>query len=107
MICIKKNKAGMETSHGKTEKHFNILTAFAARPENSSPGSSVRNAIIYGSRRKSAETTPHTNAYVHFFRTAKQEFVTASGLKNLWLMVFQMQHARYVVIERGLHEAGK
>jgi hypothetical protein len=43
---ILKNTAGMETSHGTTEKHFNIRTAFAARPENSSPGSSERNAII-------------------------------------------------------------
>jgi len=41
-----KNTAGMEISHGKTEKYFNIRTTFAARPENSSPGSSVRNAII-------------------------------------------------------------
>jgi hypothetical protein len=36
--------------HIKTEKHFNIRTTFAARPENLSPGSSVRNAIIYSSR---------------------------------------------------------
>jgi len=102
-----KNTAGMETSHGKTEKYFNIRTTFAASPENSSPGSSVRNAIIYSSRRNSAGTTPHTNAHVLCFRTDKQEFVTASGLKNLWLMVFLMQHARYVLMERGLHEVGK
>jgi len=98
-----KNTAGMETSHVKTEKYFNIRTTFASRPENSSPGSSVRNAIIYSSRRNSAETTPHTNAHV----LSKQEFVTANGLKNLWLMVFLTQHVRYVLMERGLHEVGK
>jgi hypothetical protein len=30
-----------QTSHGLTEKHFNIRTTLAARPDNSSPQSSV------------------------------------------------------------------
>jgi hypothetical protein len=30
-----------QTSHGKSEKHFNIRTTLEARPENSTPHSSV------------------------------------------------------------------